>query len=280
MLLACFWFASMAAIIRHTSQHFPAVAIVFFRNIASLLCLLPWIIHYKLYAFKTTQIKLYCYRASSGLCSMYMLFIGLSLISINDAIALSFSVPLITTILAVIFLKEKVKTYRLTALSVGFIGVIIILRPGSNSFEYGYLLILATSFLWSISNILVKKLSSNDHPYTIIFFMLILTTPVSLLITLFFWQTPTITEWIWFFILGAISNQAQYAMIQAYRKTDINTLQPFDFSRLIFGAILSYIFFKETLNIWTLLGSAIIFTSSLLVLRREKKAKTSFPPAN
>lgn len=271
MLKACFWFAVMASMIRHISATMPPFEMVFFRNLFSVVCILPWVWKIGIKNIKTDNWKLYGYRTISGVAGMTMLFYALSIIPLTETIALTFTVPIITTILAIFFLGEKVGIHRWTAIIISFIGVLVILRPGGETFKLASLLVLATTFCWSVSNILVKKLTATDDPKVIVFLMMVIMTPFSLPLALSVWQTPTTTELIWLFALGWISNQAQFAMTNAYSKTDMNVVLPFDFSRLIFISIMAYVFFGEIIDSWTVAGALIIFLSSVYVARREKK---------
>lgn len=273
MLKACFWFAIMASIIRHVSQTMPPFEMVFFRNVFSVVCILPWAWKFGFKNIRTKRIKLYLMRTISGVAGMTMLFYSISIIPLTQTIALTFTVPIFTTILAIFFLNERVGWHRWAAIIVGFIGVLIIVRPGAEAFHYGSLLVIATTCCWSVSNILVKKLTDTDDSKTIVFLMMLFMTPFSLPLALTVWQAPTLIEICWLFALGWISNQAQFAMTSAYSKTDINVVLPFDFSRLVFISIIAYIFFGEIIDIYTAIGAFIIFASSVYVARVERRRR-------
>ncbi len=273
MLLSCFWFAVMAAIIRYLTPHMNPFEMVFIRNVFALLCSIPWAIRAGALSKKPQSWDLYFYRTISGIGGMYLLFYALSVIPAPQAIALTFTVPLITTLFAILFLGEKVGFHRWTAMFIGFVGVLVILRPGSNSFHYYSLLVVATTICWAMSNIIIKKMTDADHPQTIIFIMAILMVPVSLPVAIYVWKTPDMHQLLWLFALGVASNQAQNCMITAYTKTDVNVVQPFDFSRLVFISIIAYIFFNEVIDLWTAIGALIIFSSSMYVIHKDRKER-------
>lgn len=273
MITACFWFALMATMIRHVSQTMPPFEMVFFRNLFSVIIALPWAYKIGFKNIKTTRWSLYIYRTISGVIAMSMLFYSISIIPLTDAIALTFVVPISSTILAIIFLKEKVDMYRWMAIGIGFIGVLFILRPGGDSFHYASLFVLVTAICWSVSNILVKKLTNTDDAKTIVFIAMVMMTPFSLPLAIPSWQEPTFTEILWLIALGWTSNQAQISMAHAYSKSDINVVLPFDFSRLVFITIFAYVFFSEVIDKWTAIGAIIIFTSSVYVARKEKNRR-------
>ncbi len=273
MVIACFWFAVMATMIRHISVNMHSFEMVFFRNLFSVMWAIPWAYKIGLRNIKTKRWKLYGYRTISGVIGMSLLFYSLSVIPLTDAIALTFVVPIFTTLLAIIFLKEKVDIHRWAAILIGFIGVLFILRPSGESFQAASLLVIVTTLCWSSSNIMVKKLTATDDPKTIVFLAMALMTPISFPMALPYWQTPTVDQILWLVVLGWTSNQAQLSMAHAYSKADINIVLPFDFSRLIFISIFAFVFFGEVIDKWTALGAVIIFSSSVYVARKERSKR-------
>lgn len=271
MIAACFWFASMASIIRHLTASMNPFVIIFFRNCFSVLCILPPAYKYGFINIRTKQWKLYSAYLTSGVLGMTCIFYAISKMPLTEVTALTFAVPLITAIFAVIFLKEKIPANGWIATIVGFIGILIILRPGSETFQFTSLIVLAATCCWSVSNILIKKLTKTDKSQTIVFIMIILYAPLSLPAALFTWQTPNINELFWLFILGWVSYQAQLSMTHAYSKTDISTVLPFDFSRLIFITAMSYIFFGEIIDIYTIVGAIFIFSGAFYIVKKNKK---------
>lgn len=271
MLCACFWFSVMVVLVRVISEEVSAFVMVFFRNLSSFICMLPWMMRFGVKNIRTKKPQLYFMRAISAIIGMSTLFYGLPLMRMTDAIALTFTTPLITTCLAMVFLGEKIGYHRILGLCVGFLGVLIITRPGGEAFQAASLFILTTATCWASSNILVKKLTATDNHRVIVCLMMLIMVPLSLPMAIVFWQPITFEQFMWMFLLGFVANQAQFSMTYAYSKTDISIVQPFDFSRLVFISVFAYIFFGEILSIWTLLGAVIIFSSALYVFSRERK---------
>jgi drug/metabolite transporter (DMT)-like permease len=271
MLSACFWFSVMVVIVRIVAVDVNAFVIVFFRNVSSLICLLPWIMRLKIKNIRTKHPKLYLMRSISAILGMSTLFYGLPLLRMTDAIALTFTTPLITTCLAAFFLGERIGYHRIIGLAVGFLGVLAITRPGSEAFHFASIFILITAACWATSNIIVKKLTAVDDQRVIVCLMMLIMVPLSLPTALIFWQALTVENILWMFLLGFAANKAQFSLTYAYSKTDVSVVQPFDFSRLVFISIFAYAFFDEVLSLWTLLGASIIFGSALYLFYREKK---------
>jgi drug/metabolite transporter (DMT)-like permease len=259
----------MATITKHVSASMPALEMVFFRNLFAVLALLPWALNHGLPHIKAANFRLYCSRSLSSLFAMSLFFYAISIIPLTDAIALTFTVPLITTLFAAYFLAEKIGIHRWFALVAGFAGVLVIMRPGTHQFHYASLIVLAATFAWAASNIFIKKLSHTDHPRAMVFIMMLIMTPLTLPAALYSWQTPTINQLIWLVALGIITNESQFCMNKSYKNADMSLVMPFDFSRLIFTSIFAYLFFSEIIDMWTFIGSVIIFSSSIYVVRHE-----------
>ena len=174
MLLSTMMFAGMHAAIRHTTQFVPAVEVAFFRNLFGLFVILPLIMRYGVGVFRTNKLNLHMLRAILNVLSMLAFFVGLSMTPIARATALSFTAPLFTALLGVVFLGEVFRWRRWTAIFVGFLGALVILRPGVEGLEFGALLIIALlgALMWPVG--LVVSRYANDHrnfswPPTLVF---------------------------------------------------------------------------------------------------------------
>lgn len=270
MILACFWFSIMASLIRYTTTDLNPFVVVFFRNLFSFICLIPLGLKLGIQNIKTNSWNLYFTRVVSGVFGMSFIFYSISILPLTNVTALTFTVPIITTFFAIIYLGEKVKLYHFVALSIGFAGVMIIVRPGAESFKWVSLIVVLATCCWSVSNIVVKKLTKHDEPKLIVFIMVSLMAPFSLPLALYDWQTPNITQLFWLLVLGWVSNQAQFCMTKSYKKSDITKVLPFDFSRLIFISLMAMVFFNESLEIWTVIGGIVIFSSSVYLVRKQR----------
>ncbi len=273
MISGTFWFTAMTAIVRHLSVEMHSFQVVFFRNFIALLLLLPWAFRAGRGTLNTTRIGLYLLRGVNGFVAMLFWFSALAAIELPIAIALSFTAPLFTVLAAVVFLKEKVGPHRVAALVIGFLGTLIILRPGGAGFSYAFLLALAASSLWAISNIIIKRLTATETPNTIVFYMTLVMTPLSLPFALYHWQPISLVQWGWLLLLGIVSNLAQMSISHAYGKGDMSMLQPFDFFRLIFATLIAYVAFGEVIDRWTLLGAVVIMASTVYITHREARIK-------
>jgi len=273
MISASFWFSLMTVLIRHLSSHVHPLLAVFFRCFFALVIMLPWVLRNGRKMWETHHFRFHFYRSFTGLIGMATWFMALALIPAPDAVALSFTVPLFTSLLAVFFLREKMGLHRIAALIIGFCGMLVVLRPGENVISTGALLAMSAVFTWSLSNILIKKMSRHDSPETLVFYFSLLMVPFSLPFAIIYWQDLTLEQWAVLFLLGYTSNQAQYSVAMAYTKAEVTLLLPIDFSRLIFVSIMAWLAFDEAPDIWTVLGSVIIFGSAVYITHREARAR-------
>ncbi len=273
MIFFCASIACLSGLIRHMSGVIPALEMVFFRNLFSWLFMMPVVAHAGWHTLKSKRIKTHLLRAVFGTVAMSCWFMGLTLIPISQATALNFTVPLFTTLGAALFLGEVVKKHRWIALCIGFAGTLIIIRPGVEELELGAILILASSVFMSCTFLTVKRLSSTDHPATIVFFMGAFMTPMSLVAAVPVWVWPTGTDYFWLIGMGLSAALGHFAMAKAMSYADASVSMPFSFTHMLFASAIGYFFFAETVDLWTWVGAGVIFASTLYIVRRESKLK-------
>jgi drug/metabolite transporter (DMT)-like permease len=270
-ILTCFLVSVLIAIVRHLSAHFHVFFIIMMRNFFAFSLFIPLMVRSRSNLFKTQNLRWHILRNVNGMVAMMVWFYTVTLLPLPEAVSFTFIVPIITTLAAVFFLKEKVNARIWEALAIGFIGILIIIRPGFHGFKNAYIFALCTTILWSISNLIVKKMTKTDSPETIVgymsFIMLILSIPLGLtkIVPL------TFGDVFWLLMLGLFSNLSHLSMSTAYSKADLSLVQPFDFTRLIFTAIISYFAFNETADIWTWVGSLVILIGTIFVAPKNKK---------
>jgi drug/metabolite transporter (DMT)-like permease len=171
---------------------------------------------------------------------------------------------------AALVLKETVRARRWTAIAVGFLGVIVILRP-FGPVDASMLLILASAATAAMGSITVKFLLRTETPAAIVTYMVLYITPVSLVPALFVWTWPTPMMWVWMAVLGLFGVASHLCMARALSVADASAVAPFEFMRLPYAALLGWAFFGETTDVWTWTGAAIIAGSSAYVAHREAK---------
>jgi drug/metabolite transporter (DMT)-like permease len=281
MTASCVFFAVLTGMIRYLSATLDPLEIVFFRNLFGLAVMLPWLMRHGLGTLSTDRFWLHALRAGLGLVAMTSWFTAISHLNLADAVALSFTSPLFATIAAVILLGEVVRARRWSAVLIGFAGAMIILRPGFHEIAPESLLVLLSATVMAIGMTLIKILSRTDSTGAIVFYMVLILTPASLVPALFVWRTPTPEEFVWLLLLGGAATLGHLCLTRAFAVADATQVVPFDFIRLPLMALIGYFVFGETLDAWTGIGAAIIVGSSAYIANREavhRRSVTVPPP--
>lgn len=262
-------FAAMNAIIRLCSAELPPIELAFFRNFFSLLVMLPWVAHYGLSSLKTQRIKLYSIRALLGMVSMICWFTAVASIPLAEATALSFTGPIFATVGAALVLRETVGWRRWSAVAVGFIGVIVVLRPGSVELSTGAMLALASAVMAAAGMLMVKSLARTEPAPAIVAYMVIYLAPISLIPALFVWVWPSPGTWPYLVVLGAFGAVAHICLTRGLAAADASAVMPFDYLRMPFIALMAYLLFDEIPTVWTWIGAGIIAVATLYIAHRE-----------
>ncbi|HEX2115528.1 MAG TPA: DMT family transporter [Alphaproteobacteria bacterium] len=269
MTLAGFCFAGMNVIIRQLSLDMHPFEVVFFRNLGGLAFMLPWLVRAGASALRTDHHRYYLGRSFLGFVSMLLWFSALAMMPVAEATALSFTSPLFATIFAVILLHEIVRARRWTATVIGFIGAMIILRPGLSELGLAHVLVLASSALAGVNAILVKQLTRSESANAIVTYMTLYIVPMSLIPALFVWTMPPPHTWLLIVLLGLLATIGHQAMTRAFVATETSIVMSFDYARLPFVAVIAWFAFGELPDLWTWVGAAVIVGASAYIAHRE-----------
>ena len=278
MTAASMAFAVMIILIRVLTETFDPLQVVFFRCAFGLVAMLPWLIGHGIGALRTQWLGLHAIRAGSGIVSMALWMTGLSLIPLAQATALSFTAPIFASVLAVIFLGEVMRLRRWSATVLGLVGTLIIVRPGFESFQPVALLVLASALIGSTSTIMVKVMARTDSTGTIVIYMVLFMTPLSLLPALLVWQTPGLVDLGWAALLGIAGTLGHVCLTRALAAADATLVIPFDYLRLPAVALIAFLAFGEEPSVWTWIGGAVIAASSLYMTLREVRLRRQAEP--
>lgn len=261
-------FSVLAVLVRLATSRLPVLEVVFFRNFFALLYLLPVMMRRKRLLVSTHR-RLHILRAFLAFGAMYCMFTALTLVPLSEATALNFTMPLFATVGAVALLGERIRVRRVLALVVGFVGVLLVLRPGVAVISSGALFAIAGALLIALSTLLVKRLTDWDDPMTIALWMVVLLTPMSLAPALLVWQWPTPQDLLLLIALAAAALAGHVLWIYALALAEVSHLQPFEFLRLPMVAVAAWLLFGETTTVWIWAGGGVIVLSTAYIARRE-----------
>ncbi|AZO29917.1 MULTISPECIES: DMT family transporter [Mesorhizobium] len=194
---------------------------------------------------------------------------ALTLIPLAVLISIEFTTPIWTAILAVSFLGERLSRPRLTAIMLGLIGVVIIVRPGAGSVDPGHLVVLGAAMCFGVSVVMVKSLTRTDSVVRIIFWMLIIQSAVGLVPALYVWRNPAFELWPSIFLVAFTGMSSHYCMARALSHADATVISPMDFLRVPLSALIGWLLYNEQIDIFTAGGALLILTGNLLNLQRK-----------
>lgn len=270
MLVSCIALSCLAAMGRLLGSYdVNSFQTVFCRLFFAFIILLPLALHAGIGAIATTQIKIYVLRSISGIIAMWMWFYAVTLIPIGEQTAFSFLAPLFTTIGATLFLGEVVRLRRWIAILIGFIGALIIIRPGIIELSLGHVVAIATALAFGCSMLILKHLTRKDDPLIIVFISHLIMMPLALLPALYVWEWPQFEVWMILIATGPVAVIGHVTLTKAYKLADASFVAGVDYARLPFAVLFGWILFGELSDIWTWIGASVIFGSSFYVIRRE-----------
>ncbi|HKP24957.1 MAG TPA: DMT family transporter [Dongiaceae bacterium] len=262
-------FAGLSAQVKYLTNDLHGFVITFWRNFWGLFFMLPWLFRQGLGELSWPRIRMFTLRSALSLVSMLFGFTSLSYLTLANATALSFTAPLFATIMAALVLGETVRRRRWSATLVGFLGVLIVLRPGLNGIGIGEMLALTAAFLTALVIIVVKQMSRTEPSNAIVAYMVLLLTPMALVVALPFWSWPALSDWPFVIGMGLAGTVGHVCWTRAISICDASVVVPFDYLRLVFTIIIGILAFAEQPDRYTLIGSAIIVLAGIYIARRE-----------
>ena len=274
MIISGLFFVLMHSAVKYLSKEVHIFEIAFFRCALVIFVLAPIIFQQGKKIFKTKQPKVQFLRITTNSVAMLCFFYGISTTPLAQLTTLGFTVPIFATILAVTLIKEKIRLRRTAALIIGFIGTIIVMRPDI-SIELGALLIIFSSFLWSICLIFIKKLTQTDSAVTISLYFGIGMIPATFALAFPVMQVIDLRQFAILIFIAITGTLAQTIMNYALKKGELALILPFDFLRLIWSVLIGYALFAEepTFTLW--IGGFLIISSTSYIAWREAKLKKS-----
>ena len=285
MIAAAFLFALMNGAIRLLGDGVASAdgsglhpfQIAFLRNVFALSIMLPWLLRQGGVVLRTTRLKMHFWRAGIGLVAMLCWFSAITYMPLAQAVALNFTVPLFATAGAAIFLGEVVRARRWSATVVGFLGVLIILRPGFGEITMLTALPVIAAGFMAVTMLIVKSLSRTEAPASVVLYMNLLLTPLSLVPALFVWRWPSLGELGLGLFIGCCAVTAHIFFTRAFAKADASAIMPFDYARLPFVAALGFVLFGERPDLWTWVGAAVIAAAAIYIAQREARVAQERP---
>ena len=264
-----FIFTSTSVMIRLLSEQIESVQTAFFRAVLSLLMLLPLILSGRVRPWHSKRIVGHFWRTVMGTISMVLGFYAVSMLPLADATALAFSQPLFSVVVAALIVGEKVRWRRWTATVVGFVGVLVMVRPGEGSLQPGAIVAVLNAATVALSILMVKRLSDSETPLMILTQFAIFSTLLLLGPAIWVWKWPDLWGWVLAIGIASSATVGQYFWVQAFKAGEMSAVAPFEYLRLPFAVLVGWLIWHDTPVVWTFVGAAIVIASALYIAHRE-----------
>ena len=270
MFISVCAFSVMDVIVKW-SEDYPVGQVLFFRGLCGMIPILFLIPKDRYFDFyKTNRPFLHFKRCIAGLIAIVAIFIALRKLPLATVVSITFAAPIFTTILSIFFLNEKVGLYRWMAVIVGFVGIIVISEPGYSSLNIYYLYPIIFCLGLSYVAIAIRQLSSTEPVWLIGLFF-----SISIFILSIFsiftegWILPSFKDLFLLSMVGILGGLANLWLTQSYKFSEVSLVTPLKYLALVFAIIFGYLFWGEVPTIKTLIGSALVIFSSIIIFRRE-----------
>ncbi len=267
-------FSTMGALVRMLSVHMPGEVMVFWRNLFSLAFLLPWLLRLSLRHLGSRHTHLHVMRATSGLVSMYCLFYALGHLHIAAAMLLNQTATLFVPFIAFLWLKEYVPVKVRWAILIGFIGVVLVLRPGRGIISWPALIGLTSGIAAAFSVVTIRRALRTEPPTRIVFYFSLFGTLGSAIPLVWAWRTPNAHDFLLFILMGSLAATGQLLMTRGYALAPAATIGPFTYSSILFAALYGWLIWSEVPGGWFWAGALLIITGGIVALRGELRRTT------
>ena len=276
--LAAFWmtgalfsFMAMAVSGRELTAAYSIFQILFFRSLIGVVLIGALVARTGFGQLKTARPGAHLIRNLAHFGGQYGWFYGLAWISLAEVIAIEFTTPIWTALLAWLLLGERLTLPRVLAVVLGIAGLLLILRPGTGVLHPAALAVLAGALGYATSYIQTKSLTRTDTPLCILFYMTLMQLPFGMVPALLDWKAPTLNALPWILLVGVTAMSAHYCMARAFRLADATVVVPMDFMRLPLIALVGYLFYQERVDGYLLVGAALMFSGNLINIRAEQR---------
>src|SRR5690606_6904868 len=267
MLLAGMFFAIMQVLVKFL-PHIPAIEIVFFRSLFSLVASL-WILKRNQVPVFGNNKKLLVMRGMAGSMGLILFFYTLQHIPLASAVTLQYLSPVFTALLGVVMVKERLKPQQYLFFAIAFGGVLVI-EGFDPRISHLFLLIgIGAAFFSGLAYNIIRKLKNTEHPLVIVFYFPLLTLPIATLYCIFNWVQPKGWDWLLLLGVGIFTQAAQYYMTLAYQIAQLSKIASLNYIGILYALGFGFIFFNETFNLLTYFGMAMVLSGVILNIRTK-----------
>jgi drug/metabolite transporter (DMT)-like permease len=271
VLSASFTFAAMGALIKVVSTSLTNELIVFFRNFCALVFILPWIWYSRsLKGVKTSFFQLHLLRSLAGLGAMYCFFYSIAHLQLSEACLLASTAPLFIPVIAYIWIREPVARKVRRAIIIGFIGILLILKPGIGVFQPIAIVGLASGMFAALAMVTIRRMSASEPAIRIVFYFSALGTLISGVPLFWSWQSPQPKIWCLLILIGMLAAVGQILITKGYSLAPAARVGPLTYGNVVFATFLGWLFWGESLDALTWAGAVMICIAGIITTRQTK----------
>jgi drug/metabolite transporter (DMT)-like permease len=269
-VLSGLFFVLLNSSVKELTQEMPPLFVAWGRWVAGIVLLGPFLAwRVGMAGLATRDLKLHCLRGLFHTSGYALWYEAVSLLPLATMAAVGFTGPIFVTVGAVLFLGERVHRRRWTAVAIGFIGMLVVVRPGLAAIGPGMAMAIASVPLVAGSNLVAKKVSSRDTPAVVVFWQSLIGALFFMPFGLWFWQTPSLAQVELFVSAGLFGTLGYFFLTWSYRLLDISAMQPITFLGIVWAAVMDVVLWGKTADTWTFVGAAIIVAATSYIARRE-----------
>ena len=277
MLLSGLLFVGVTVIVRHLGTDIPATQAAFIRYVFGLIFLIPMILKFPWSGLGRDILTLYSLRGVAHGVGVMLWFYAMARIPIAEVTAVGYTTPVFTAVGAVLIFRERIRVHRFCAILVGFIGMLIILRPGLEVVRAGSVAQVVAALCFAVSYLFTKKLTYSESPANILVMLSIVCTLVLMPGAILQWRDPTVTELFWLALTALFATCGHYAMTRSFAAASLTVTQPFSFLQLVWAAAFGFLLFGEVPDPWVITGGLIIVCAVSWLTYRESMVRRAPP---
>ncbi len=261
-------FSAANLLIKFLGSAVPALEVTFIRFLIGWVTIGFFLPSAGLAALRTHRAGAYFWRGLLSMTGTAIMFYALTVLPLAEVTVYNFTRGLFLVVLAALLLGERLRWRRITATVIGFVGVVVAMRPQAGIDPIA-LLVLLNAFMGAVVWVLIKKMMRTEAPFTVLFYHGMSTTLLALLPAIYVWVTPTLPQFLLLIVIGILSTLAQSFQVRAFRVADATVLSPLDYLQLLFSSVFGFLFFAELPGLWTWIGAALIVAANIYITLRE-----------
>jgi len=266
-------FTTMALAGRELTQEMSVFQALTFRSLICVAILTAIAAARRFKGIRTERVGLHLWRNVIHFGGQYGWVYGISLLPLAAVFSIEFTVPIWTAIMAAMFLGEPFTRWRMIAVAMGFVGILIIVRPGASMIDVAAFAVLAAAMCYAATYVFTRHMASTESPFAIIFWMNLIQLPLGLVPALAVWVAPSPDNYIWILAIGLGGLCSHWCVAHAMRHADAAVVAPMDFIRLPIIAVVGYLVYEEPWNPWVLIGGVLIFSGNMINIWGERRSK-------